>query len=408
MLSVTVWAATAGSIDQWTFVEIISVPEANLLYFDFSLDNKYDIGKSCNELLRTVFWKEEAVLPLNNLTTQDIAITKTTKSTYGTFLSSNWTLSKSSKSFHVLSSRNRSLLSVNDWNMDTFVNMSLAFPERGGFHNELHIHSNSSFFLFLPRGVYVDMDELRTDTDWEFHTVPSIINTEASSDQASAIVLHVSRKPAISQQSQQSRLDIHLPIHLRYILPFDADSTHHRSITIPPPFLRQDSHILLVHQSGVTLSIPSGRDSDAAFVFPLTTLVLLSSTYLLFVKILKYRTSNPCSTNMTRIYHFIGHYPLIKVSNFLFGILLSSSTALAVQNSLAVLAQLELDDLHLGSINAHLRAGSVDLVAVDSLDVDHPLLSVDLGDLSLLTLVGTTEDLHLISLHNGHSVDLPS
>ena len=97
MLSVTVWAATAGSIDQWTFVEIISVPEANLLYFDFSLDNKYDIGKSCNELLRTVFWKEEAVLPLNNLTTQDIAITKTTKSTYGTFLSSNWTLSKSSK-----------------------------------------------------------------------------------------------------------------------------------------------------------------------------------------------------------------------------------------------------------------------------------------------------------------------
>lgn len=111
---------------------------------------------------------------------------------------------------------------------------------------------------------------------------------------------------------------------------------------------------------------------------------------------------------MARIYHFIGHYPLIKVSNFLFGILLSSSTALAVQNSLAVLAQLELDDLHLGSINAHLRAGSVHLVAVDSLDVDHPLLSVDLGDLSLLTLVGTTEDLHLVSLHNGHRVDLPN
>ena len=294
MLSVSVRAATPGSIDRWTFVEIISVPEAKLLYFDFSLDNKYDIGKSCNELLYTVFWNEEAVFPLNNLTTQDIAITRTTKSTYGTFLSSNWTLSKSSKSFHILSARNHSLLSSNDWSMDASVSMSLAFPERRGFHNELQIHCDSSFFLFLPRGVYVDMDELGTDTDWKFQTVPSIIDTEASYDKASAIVLHVSRKPMISQQNLQTRLDIQLPIHLRYVLPLDADSTHYRSVSIPPPFLRQDSHILLTNRSGVTLSIPSGRDADAVFVFPLTLLVLLSSTLLLLIKILKYHTSHPC------------------------------------------------------------------------------------------------------------------
>lgn len=295
MLWAGVMASAAESIGKWTFVEIISVPDANLLYFDFSLENRYDVEKSCNELLKTVFWNEEAVLPLQNLTIQDIAVTRTTEITYGTFLSANWTLSKSSNSFHIIYSKNHSVLNADGWYMRLPASMTLSFPERRGFHNELQIRCNyTSFFLFLPRGVYVDMDELATLPDWTFQAVPSVIDTEAPLDKASAIMLHISKKPASSRKSREPNLDIHFPIHLRYILPFDADPTHHRSVLIPPPFIRQDSQIFLANLNPVHLSVPAGSETDAIFVLPLTFLTLVLSTFLLFVKILKYRTFRSC------------------------------------------------------------------------------------------------------------------
>ena len=285
-------AVIAGEFEQWTFVEIISVRHANLLYFDFSLDRVYDIVKSCNELLYTVFWNEEAAFPLKNVTIQDIAITKTIHNTYGTFLSSNWTLSKSSKSFHIIYPKNNSVLYTNEWNIQPYANVTLSFPERRGFHNELHIRCDcSSLYLFLPQGVYVDMDELATLTDWNFQAVPSIVDTELSFHKSSAIILHISDK---SMNSQKPKLNIHLPIHLRYILSVDADSTHQRSIFIPPPFMRIDSHILLTNLSAIHLSVPSGNEADAHFVFPVTFLILVLSTLFLLVKIVKYHTSCSC------------------------------------------------------------------------------------------------------------------
>ena len=81
-------------------------------------------------------------------------------------------------------------------------------------------------------------------------------------------------------------------------------------------------------------------------------------------------------------------------------------SSLALQKVLSVLVELQIGDLDLGGINADLRRGSVHLLTGDSLDVDDPLLSVDLRHLSLLALEGATSHLHLIALHDGDGVDL--
>ena len=80
--------------------------------------------------------------------------------------------------------------------------------------------------------------------------------------------------------------------------------------------------------------------------------------------------------------------------------------SLALQKVLSVLVELQIGDLDLRGVNADLGRGSVHLLTGDSLDVDDPLLSVDLRHLSLLALEGATSHLHLIALDHRDGVDL--
>ena len=81
-------------------------------------------------------------------------------------------------------------------------------------------------------------------------------------------------------------------------------------------------------------------------------------------------------------------------------------SSLALQKVLSVLVELQIGDLDLRGVNADLGRGSVHLLTGDSLDVDDPLLSVDLRHLSLLALEGATSHLHLIALDHRDGVDL--
>ena len=81
-------------------------------------------------------------------------------------------------------------------------------------------------------------------------------------------------------------------------------------------------------------------------------------------------------------------------------------SSLALQEVLSVLVELQIGDLDLRGVNTDLGGGSVHLIAGDSLDVDDPLLSVDLRHLALLALEGAASHLHLIALDHGNGVDL--
>lgn len=49
---------------------------------------------------------------------------------------------------------------------------------------------------------------------------------------------------------------------------------------------------------------------------------------------------------------------------------------------------------------------TIDFLAIDPFDVDDPLLTVDLDNLALATLVGTTDDHHFIVLADGYRAGL--
>jgi hypothetical protein len=49
---------------------------------------------------------------------------------------------------------------------------------------------------------------------------------------------------------------------------------------------------------------------------------------------------------------------------------------------------------------------TVNLLALDALDVDDPLATVDLNNLALTALEGTTSDDNLVILTDGHRLDL--
>ena len=98
--------------------------------------------------------------------------------------------------------------------------------------------------------------------------------------------------------------------------------------------------------------------------------------------------------------------PLVKVDVLLSVLSSSLMTSLALKDVLTVLVQLKFSDLNLRGIDTNLAGRSVHLLASESFDVNNPLLSVDFGDLSLLTLEGTTDNLHFISLNNGNSIHL--
>lgn len=98
---------------------------------------------------------------------------------------------------------------------------------------------------------------------------------------------------------------------------------------------------------------------------------------------------------------------LLVRGNLRLGHLLSSVLlALALQGSLAVLVDLDLGDGHLGGGDPHVHALAVDLLLLQTLNVDDPPLAVHGGDLSLAALVEATVHDNLIILANGEGADL--
>merc|ERR1719310_480769 len=79
------------------------------------------------------------------------------------------------------------------------------------------------------------------------------------------------------------------------------------------------------------------------------------------------------------------------------------AAVLPLKKRLAVLVELELRDDHLRWADANLHRLAVRLVASDALDVDNPLLAVDLRNLPLTVVVMAARDLNLVILANRHS-----
>ena len=86
--------------------------------------------------------------------------------------------------------------------------------------------------------------------------------------------------------------------------------------------------------------------------------------------------------------------------------LLSAVAHLPLEQSLAVLVDLELGDDNLGGVDTDVDGGAVHLLAGDALDVDHPLLAVHLDNLARATFEATPRDSHLVILADGHSANL--
>ena len=70
----------------------------------------------------------------------------------------------------------------------------------------------------------------------------------------------------------------------------------------------------------------------------------------------------------------------------------------AGQDVLTVLVELELGDDNVGGVDANRHGRAVRLVALDTVDVDNPLLAVNLGDLALTALVLAPDDPDLVIL----------
>lgn len=76
------------------------------------------------------------------------------------------------------------------------------------------------------------------------------------------------------------------------------------------------------------------------------------------------------------------------------------SAVLALEDGLAILVELSLGDDDVGGVDTDRDGGTVDLLAGDAVDVDNPLLTVDLDDLTLTALEGTTNNHDLVILAN--------
>ena len=67
---------------------------------------------------------------------------------------------------------------------------------------------------------------------------------------------------------------------------------------------------------------------------------------------------------------------------------------------------MELGDNNLGGVDADRDGGTVGLLAVNALNVDDPLATVDLDNLALTALVGAANNQNLIILADGDGTDL--
>jgi len=90
-----------------------------------------------------------------------------------------------------------------------------------------------------------------------------------------------------------------------------------------------------------------------------------------------------------------------NISSRLGVILLLTSYALpvlALKDCPTILVELDRLDDNVARVNANGRGGAVGLVTMDTVDVDHPLLPVDLGNLALSSLVLSPHNQDLVVL----------
>lgn len=100
--------------------------------------------------------------------------------------------------------------------------------------------------------------------------------------------------------------------------------------------------------------------------------------------------------------------PHVQDISFLSRLVLDGLTALGNtrEDVLTVLVELELADNDVRGGNGDGDALAVGLLTDNTLDVDNPLQTVDGGDLSLTTLVASTDDCDLVVLADGDGADL--
>lgn len=77
------------------------------------------------------------------------------------------------------------------------------------------------------------------------------------------------------------------------------------------------------------------------------------------------------------------------------------------KNLLPVFVHLQLDNNHLGGMDAHVHRRTVGLLPLNPLNVDHILLAVDLHHLAhLLALVVSAHHLNFVVFPDGHAADI--
>ena len=201
----------------------------------------------------------------------------------------------------------------------TRLPLRLQFPERHGYHNTLLLPveegmKDATLLLTLPRGVYCDLDELQEWVEKKqlppFQSIPSRIDCEApfrsshpsllffslssiSSSSASSTSLSSSSSASLSSSTPSHLL--HIPFHLRTVLPHDTDiSDHHKTILLPSITLLNESYRLPYYSEPIELSIPAGDVENPSAVLVWTIITLAVSTLFLLVE---FSSSRVCCTN---------------------------------------------------------------------------------------------------------------
>lgn len=188
----------------------------------------------------------------------------------------------------------------------TRLPLRLQFPERHGYHNTLLLPveegmKDATLLLTLPRGVYCDLDELQEWVEKKqlppFQSIPSRIDCEAPfrSSHPSLLLFSLSSFPSSSASSSTPSHLLHIPFHLRTVLPHDTDiSDHHKTILLPSITLLNESYRLPYYSEPIELSIPAGDLENPSAVLVWTIITLTVSTLFLLVE---FSSSRVCCTN---------------------------------------------------------------------------------------------------------------
>ena len=94
---------------------------------------------------------------------------------------------------------------------------------------------------------------------------------------------------------------------------------------------------------------------------------------------------------------FFGIFSLVLASSF------GTSLGPSVEDFLAILVHLQLDDGYFGGMNSDVDGGTISLLPLDTLNVDAELFTVALNNLAdLLTLVVASDNLNFVVFTNGN------